>query len=152
MDVAGEERIAAPRNAVWAALNDPEVLRPCIPGCQTLEWTSPRELDAGIRFKLGPLSVTFSGKITLSDLKPPESYTIAGEGKGGIAGFAHGACDVTLEDLGEETVLRYQVHAHLGGRLAKLGSQLLDSTANRLAKRFFTELGQAAIAKAKGGV
>lgn len=88
MDMSGEERIAAPREAVWAALNDPDVLRACIPGCQSLTMKSPNELEATVKIKIGPVSASFSGEVTLSNLNPPESYTISGEGKGGIAGFA----------------------------------------------------------------
>ena len=96
MDMSGEERIAAPREAVWAALNDPEVLKACIPGCQSLTMKSPTELEATVKIKIGPVSASFSGEVTLSNLNPPESYTISGEGKGGIAGFAKGGADVRL--------------------------------------------------------
>ncbi|MDF1631613.1 carbon monoxide dehydrogenase subunit G [Mycoplana sp. MJR14] len=141
MDLTGEERIAAPRDAVWAALNDPDTLRACIPGCQSLTQTSPTELEATVKIKIGPVSATFKGEVTLSNLNPPESYTIAGEGKGGIAGFAKGGADVTLADEGATTLLTYAVHAEVGGKLAQLGSRLIDSTSKKLAAQFFTDLG-----------
>ena len=142
MDLTGEERIAAPREAVWAALNDPETLRACIPGCQSLSQTSPTELEATVKIKIGPVSATFKGEVTLSNLNPPESYTIAGEGKGGIAGFARGGADVKLTDEGTETLLSYTVHAEIGGKLAQLGSRLIDSTSKKLAAQFFADLGE----------
>jgi carbon monoxide dehydrogenase subunit G len=141
MDLTGEERIAAPREAVWAALNDPETLKACIPGCQSLSQTSPTELEATVKIKIGPVSATFKGEVTLSNLNPPESYTIAGEGKGGIAGFAKGGADVMLTDEGTETLLSYTVHAEIGGKLAQLGSRLIDSTSKKLAAQFFADLG-----------
>lgn len=142
MDMTGEERIAAPRQAVWAALNDPETLKACIPGCQSLERTSPNELAATVKIKIGPVSATFKGEVTLSNLNPPESYTIEGEGKGGIAGFAKGGADVRLTDEGAETLLSYTVRAEIGGKLAQLGSRLIDSTSKKLATQFFADLGE----------
>ncbi|SIR12902.1 hypothetical protein SAMN05880590_11274 [Rhizobium sp. RU35A] len=137
MDINGEERIAAPRSVVWAALNDPEILRQCIPGCQSLEQRSPTELAATVKVKIGPVSASFSGEVTLSDMIPPESYRIAGEGKGGIAGFAKGFADVALTEDGNETILRYNVDAQVGGKLAQLGSRLIGSTSQKLAQQFF---------------
>ncbi len=142
MDMTGEERIAAPRDAVWAALNDPETLKACIPGCQSLTMKSPTELEATVKIKVGPVSATFNGEVTLSNLNPPESYTIAGEGKGGIAGFAKGGADVKLTDEGNETLLSYTVRAEIGGKLAQLGARLIDSTSKKLASQFFADLGQ----------
>ncbi|MDX3926621.1 MAG: carbon monoxide dehydrogenase subunit G [Shinella sp.] len=142
MDMNGEERIAAPREAVWAALNDPEVLKACIPGCQSLTKKSPTELEAVVKIKIGPVSATFTGEVTLSNLNPPESYTISGEGKGGIAGFAKGGADVSLREDGGETILSYEVKAQIGGKLAQLGSRLVDSTSKKLAGQFFNDLGQ----------
>lgn len=141
MELTGEERIAAPRDAVWAALNDPEILKACIPGCQTLTRTSPTELEATIRIKIGPVSTTFKGAVTLSNVRPPESYTISGEGKGGIAGFAKGDTDVRLTEEGDETVLAYDVRAQVGGKLARLGARLIDSSSRKLAAQFFAKLG-----------
>jgi carbon monoxide dehydrogenase subunit G len=142
MDMTGEERIAAPRHAVWAALNDPEALKACIPGCQSLVMTSPTELEAVVKIKIGPVSATFSGQVTLSNLNPPESYTISGEGKGGIAGFAKGGADVVLREDGDGTILAYDVKAQIGGKLAQLGSRLIDSTSKKLAAQFFFDLSQ----------
>lgn len=141
MDMTGEERILAPRDAVWRGLNDPEILKRCIPGCQSIEMKSPTELSAVVKIKIGPVSASFTGDVILSNLNPPESYTISGEGKGGIAGFAKGGADVTLVDDGAETVLRYDVKAQIGGKLAQLGSRLVDSTAKKLAQQFFTDFG-----------
>lgn len=147
MDMSGEERIAAPREAVWAALNDPDVLKACIPGCQSLTMKSPSELEATVKIKIGPVSASFSGEVTLSNLNPPESYTISGEGKGGIAGFAKGGADVRLTEDGDGTILAYEVKAQIGGKLAQLGSRLIDSTSKKLATQFFADLG----AKLNGG-
>lgn len=139
MEMNGEERIVAGRDAVWQCLNDPDILRRCIPGCQSLEMRSPTELAAVVKVKIGPVSATFNGSVTLSNLSPPASYTISGEGKGGIAGFAKGGADVTLSEEGDETVLRYDVKAEVGGKLAQLGSRLIDSTARKLAQQFFAD-------------
>jgi len=141
MDMSGEERIAAPRDAVWAALNDPEVLKACIPGCQSLTLTSPTELAATVKLKIGPVSASFNGAVTLSNLNPPESYTISGEGKGGIAGFAKGGADVRLIEDGDGTILAYDVKAEVGGKIAQLGSRLIDSTSKKLAAQFFADFG-----------
>ncbi|MCW5707066.1 carbon monoxide dehydrogenase subunit G [Shinella sp.] len=147
MDMSGEERIAAPREAVWAALNDPDVLKACIPGCQSLTMKSPNELEATVKIKIGPVSANFSGEVTLSNLNPPKSCTISGEGKGGIAGFAKGGADVRLTEDGDGTILSYDVKAQIGGKLAQLGSRLIDSTSKKLATQFFADLG----AKLNGG-
>jgi uncharacterized protein len=143
MDMSGEERIAAKREIVWAALNNPDILSACIPGCQSLEMASPTEMTATVKIKIGPVSATFKGEVTLSELNPPESYKISGEGKGGVAGFAKGGALVTLREEGDETVLSYNVDAQIGGKLAQLGSRLIDSTAKKLATQFFSEFGKA---------
>lgn len=137
MDMSGEHRIAAPRDVVWRALNDAEVLRVCIPGCQELNTTSETELHAIVVQKIGPVKARFEGNVELTNINAPVSYTISGEGKGGVAGFAKGAADVMLDADGAETVLRYEVHATVGGKLAQLGSRLIDSTARKLAGKFF---------------
>jgi carbon monoxide dehydrogenase subunit G len=147
MDMDGEERIAAPRDMVWAALNDPEILRQCIPGCQTLEMKSPTELTAAVKLKIGPVSANFTGDVTLSDVNPPESYTISGEGKGGIAGFAKGSAQVHLVEDGADTLLRYNAKAQVGGKLAQLGSRLIDSSSQKLAKQFFSDFNAAVVQK-----
>ena len=137
MDMTGEERIAAPRDAVWAALNDPEILKQCIPGCQSLEMKSPTELSAVVKLKVGPVSASFAGDVVLSNINAPESYTISGEGKGGIAGFAKGGADVTLTEDGDETILSYEVKAQVGGKIAQLGQRLIDGAAKSTADDFF---------------
>lgn len=143
MDMSGEERIAAKREVVWAALNNPEILKACIPGCQSLEMASPTEMSATVKIKIGPVSATFSGDVTLSDLNPPEGYKISGEGKGGIAGFAKGGAEVKLTEDGDETILSYTVDAQIGGKLAQLGSRLIDSSAKKLAGQFFADFNKA---------
>ena len=141
--IEGEEKIAAPIDKVWAALNDPEVLKQCIPGCQSLEKTSDNDLAATVVLKIGPIKATFNGAVTLKNLNPPNSYTIQGEGKGGIAGFAKGGADVTLaEDGADATVLRYAAKADVGGKIAQLGSRLIDSTSRKLAGQFFSTFGE----------
>lgn len=137
MDLSGEYRIAAGREAVWAALNDADVLRQCIPGCKELEKHSDTEMSATVVAKVGPVKATFKGAVTLEDLNPPESYRIVGEGKGGVAGFAKGGADVRLAEDGGETVLTYDVKAQVGGKLAQLGSRLIASTARKMADDFF---------------
>lgn len=143
MEISGEERIAAPRETVWRALNDPEILRQCIPGCQSLEQKSPTELAASVKLKIGPVSASFNGEVTLSDINAPESYRISGEGKGGIAGFAKGFADVVLIEDGENTILRYSADAQVGGKLAQLGSRLIGSTSQKLAQQFFADFNAA---------
>lgn len=138
MEMHGERRIPASREAVWARLNDPDTLKECIPGCQSVEKMSDTEFTAKVRAKVGPVSANFAGKVTLSDLDPPAGYTISGEGTGGVAGFAKGSAHVTLEEDGAETVLRYGVEAQIGGKLAQIGSRLIDGTAKKMADDFFS--------------
>lgn len=142
MEMSGEARIAAPRERVWAALNDPEVLRRCIPGCETLEAKSPTEFEATVKVKIGPVAASFKGNVVISNINPPESYTITGEGSGGIAGFAKGGSDVTLTEDGDGTILTYTTTAKIGGKLAMLGSRLIDSSSKKLAEQFFTKFGK----------
>jgi carbon monoxide dehydrogenase subunit G len=137
MDMNGEYRIAAPRERVWAALNDPEVLKQAIPGCEEMTKISDTELEAAARAKIGPVSARFKGKVTLSNLNPPESYTLSGEGSGGAAGFAKGEATVTLVEDGENTILRYDVKASIGGKLAQIGQRLVDGAAKKMADEFF---------------
>ena len=126
MEMQGSRRIAAPRAMVWAALNDAEVLKASIPGCQELTGSPEDGFAAVVKQKVGPVSATFQGKVTLADIVPLTSYTIAGEGKGGAAGFARGGAAVTLADHGDGTLLSYDVKATVGGKLAQLGSRLID--------------------------
>ena len=137
MKMSGEEIIPAPREAVWKALNDPEVLKQAIPGCQEINKTSDTDLEAKVTVKIGPVKANFTGIVHLSNLNPPESYRISGEGKGGVAGFAQGGADVRLAEVPEGTKLSYDVDAQVGGKLASLGSRLIDSTARSLATQFF---------------
>jgi carbon monoxide dehydrogenase subunit G len=137
MDMIGEQRIAANRNAVWAALNDVEVLKDCIPGCQSLEKHSDTDMTARVKLQIGPVRATFNGKVKLSELDPPSSYRISGEGNGGVAGYAKGGAAVRLSDEGSGTLMRYEVKADVGGKLAQLGGRLIDATAKRLADEFF---------------
>lgn len=137
MDMQDSQRIEAPREVVFAALNDPEVLKAAIPGCETIEKVGENELQAKVTLKIGPVKASFLGKVTLSNIVPPESYTISGEGQGGVAGHARGGADVRLEPDGEATILHYTVKAEVGGKIAQLGSRLIDSTAKKLAGEFF---------------
>lgn len=153
MEMSGEYRIPAPRDRVWAALNDPAVLKACIPGCESLEMLSPTEMTAKVVAKIGPVKATFNGKVNLLDINPPESYTIAGEGQGGVAGFAKGGADVKLIPDGDGTLLTYTAKAQIGGKLAQLGARLIDSTAKMMADQFFAKFaavagGDAAVAGA----
>lgn len=137
MDMSGERRISAPREKVWAALNDPEILRSSIPGCETMEKLSDTELKATASVKIGPISAKFAGKVQLLDLDPPNGYRIEGEGQGGVAGFAKGGAVVKLLAEGQETILSYDVKANVGGKIAQLGARLIDATAKQMADAFF---------------
>ena len=137
MTMTGEAVLPADRETVWAKLNDPQVLKACIPGCQELEKTSETEFQAVAKLAVGPVKATFKGKVTLSDLDPPSSYVISGEGQGGIAGFAKGGAKVTLEEVAEGTKLTYAVEATVGGKIAQLGGRLINGTAMKLAGQFF---------------
>jgi len=138
MQMTGQYRIEAPRETVWDALNDVEVLRACIPGVEEIEKTSDTSFSAKVKAKVGPVSARFAGDVTLSDLDPPKGYTISGEGKGGAAGFAKGGARVTLEEDGAATLLNYDVNAQVGGKLAQIGSRLIDGTAKKMADDFFS--------------
>jgi carbon monoxide dehydrogenase subunit G len=143
MQMNDSQRIPASKEKVWAALNDPEILKQCIPGCQSLDMSAPNEMTAMVVLKVGPVKATFSGKVVLSDLDPPNGYRISGEGSGGIAGFAKGGAVVTLASEGADaTMLSYVVDAQIGGKLAQLGGRLIDSTARKLASQFFASFGE----------
>jgi hypothetical protein len=137
MDMTGSQRIEASRDVVYAALNDVDVLKQCIPGCESIERLSDTELQAKVTLKIGPVKASFNGKVFLSDLDPPNGYTISGEGAGGVAGHAKGGAKVRLEEDGEATILHYDVSAEVGGKIAQLGSRLIDATAKKLANDFF---------------
>jgi carbon monoxide dehydrogenase subunit G len=143
MIIEGEERIEAPIAKVWEALNDPETLKACIPGCESLEKTGDNQLAAVVTLKIGPIKAKFNGEVELKNLKPPHSYTIEGEGKGGIAGFAKGGADVTLtEESPTVTILKYEAKADVGGKIAQLGSRLITSTSKKLAGQFFSSFNE----------
>ena len=142
MKMNGEIRVPTDRETVWRALNDPEVLKECLPGCQEIEKTSDTEMTATLVIKVGPVKATFAGGVTLSDLDPPNGYTISGQGQGGAAGFASGEAKVRLVADGGETVVQYDVDAKVGGKLAQIGSRLIDSTAKKLSKQFFDSLAE----------
>jgi carbon monoxide dehydrogenase subunit G len=140
MDMTGEYRIPAPRDKVWAALNDPDTLKASIPGCESLERTGDDAFSAKVVAKVGPVKAKFSGDVKLLNINPPESYTISGEGKGGAAGFAKGGADVRLAEDGEGgTILTYTAKADVGGKLAQLGSRLIDGTSMKMAHDFFAK-------------
>src|SRR5262245_15331537 len=141
MDMTGEERIAASRETVWAALNDADVLRQCIPGCESLEKLSDTEMTAKVKLTIGPVSARFAGKVTLSDIDPPNGYRIVGEGSGGAAGYAKGSALVRLTDEGDGTLLKYEAKADVGGKLAQVGGRLIDATSRKLAGEFFSKFG-----------
>lgn len=137
MDMSGEFRLPVPRERVWEALNDPEVLRECVPGCESLERISDSDFNAKMLSKVGPVKAKFATKLTISDANPPVSYSISGEGKGGAAGFAKGGAEVSLAEDGAETVLRYTAKVQVGGKLAQVGSRLIDGTARKMVDDFF---------------
>ncbi len=142
MDMTGEFRIPAPREAVWKALNDPEILKQCIAGCEELQKTSDTEFAAKVTARVGPVKASFTGKVTLSDLDPPNGYKITGEGQGGAAGFARGGAEVHLEPDGDGTLLKYAVNAAIGGKLAQIGARLIDGTARKMANDFFAKFAE----------
>jgi carbon monoxide dehydrogenase subunit G len=139
MKMSGSQIIQAPREAVWNGLNDPKVLQQSIPGCESIEASSPTQMSAKVVLKIGPVKASFRGAVTLSDIKAPESYRISGKGEGGFAGFASGGATVKLtSNSPSETLMEYDVDAQVGGKIAALGSRLIDSTASSLADQFFT--------------
>ncbi len=137
MDFHGEYRIPAPRQRVWEALNDTETLGRCIPGCESIQKTSDTVMSAVVQAKVGPVSAKFTGDVTLEDIDPPNGYTILGEGKGGVAGFAKGTAKVVLADDGDGTLLTYAVDAQVGGKLAQVGARLVAGTVKKMADEFF---------------
>ena len=137
MELTGQRSIAAPRAVVWDALNDPAILRDCIPGCQTLDGSTADGFTATVKQKVGPVTASFTGSVTVSDAVPPERYRIAGAGKGGVAGFAKGHADVVLTETADGTDLSYAVQAKVGGKIAQLGSRVVDSFAAKMADAFF---------------
>jgi carbon monoxide dehydrogenase subunit G len=151
MKMTGEEIIAAPRQVVWDALNDPDVLKQCITGCEEIKKKSDTELEAKVTAKVGPVKASFVGAVKLSKLNPPRSYVISGEGKGGVAGFAKGGATVQLSDTADgHTKLSYDVDAQVGGKLAQIGSRLIDSTAKKMATDFFKKFNKVVSERAQG--
>jgi uncharacterized protein len=138
MSMTGEVKLPADKATVWAKLNDPDVLKACIPGCQELVKEGDTGFRAVAKIAIGPVKATFKGKVTLSDIDPPNGYTISGEGEGGIAGFAKGGAKVHLTDTeGGGTTLAYDVQANVGGKIAQLGSRLIDGVAKKMSDAFF---------------
>ncbi|HUL05631.1 MAG TPA: carbon monoxide dehydrogenase subunit G [Candidatus Acidoferrum sp.] len=150
MDLTGEYRIPAPREAVWKALNDPEILKQAIPGCDSIEKLSDTEMTAKVTARVGPVKASFSGKVTLSDLDPPNGYKISGEGQGGVAGFAKGGAEVRLkpDETGAGTILTYTANASVGGKLAQIGSRLIEGTSKQMADQFFGKFAEIVAASA----
>jgi carbon monoxide dehydrogenase subunit G len=137
MEMSGEERIPATQGETWAALNDPEILKACVPGCESIERVAENEYQVLMVARIGPVSAKFKGKLQLSDLDPPNSYAIAFEGQGGAAGFGKGSARVQLAPEGAGTLLQYQVKASVGGKLAQIGSRLVDAAARKISQDFF---------------
>lgn len=137
MEMSGEQRIPATQAETWAALNDPEMLKACVPGCESIERLADNEYQVLMVARIGPVSAKFKGKLALADIDPPNSYSLAFEGQGGAAGFGKGSARVQLEPDGEGTLLRYQANANVGGKLAQIGSRLVDSAARKISQDFF---------------
>ncbi len=138
MDMTGEYSISASREKVWEALNDPDVLKASVPGCETLEKVSDTEFTATVMAKVGPVRAKFNGRVTLSDIDPPNGYTISGEGQGGAAGFGKGGAKVSLTTENGETMLRYEANASVGGKMAQIGSRVVEGVAKKMADEFFS--------------
>jgi uncharacterized protein len=141
VELSGEQHINASRHQVWEALNNPDILKACIPGCESLEAHGENGFEATVTAKVGPVKARFTGNVELSNINAPESYTISGEGKGGAAGMVKGGADVLLEEDGDGTLLKYTVKANVAGKLASIGSRLIKSTAQKYADDFFSQFG-----------
>ena len=138
MEMSGERKLPVSQETTWQALNDLEVLKACIPGCESIVPSGENQFDVALTAKVGPVSAKFKGKLTLANLDPPQSYDIAFEGQGGVAGFAKGGAHVTLTPDDSGTHLAYAVKASVGGKLAQIGSRLIDGAARKLAEQFFS--------------
>ena len=143
MTMSGEVELPASRETVWAKLNDPDVLKACIPGCEELNTTADNEFQAVATVKVGPVKARFKGKVKLLDLDPPNGYRISGEGEGGVAGFAKGGATVKLADKDGGTLLSYDAEAQIGGKLAQLGQRLINGSAKKIADEFFSNFAKA---------
>ena len=150
MEMSGVQLIPAPQRVVWDALNDPEMLKASVPGCESIERTGDNEYQVQMVARVGPVSAKFKGKLTLSDIKPPDSYSLSFEGQGGPAGFAKGGAHVRLAPEGDGTKLSYDVKASVGGKLAQIGSRLVDAAAKKVADDFFRNFNQK-VGAAQGG-
>ena len=148
MEMTGEQLVPLPQEATWAALNDPEVLKDCIPGCESITRTADQEYEVLLTAKVGPVSAKFKGKMTVADADPPRAYTLRFEGQGGVAGFARGEATVSLSPEGDATRLAYVAKATVGGKLAQVGSRLIDGVARQLAGKFFDSFNKRASGKA----
>ena len=137
MEMSGEQHIPLPQQRVWEALNDPEILKACIPGCESIERVSENEYKVAMTAAVGPVKAKFAGKLLLSDINPPNSYSLAFEGSGGAAGFGKGSAQVNLAPEGGGTLLTYRATASVGGKLAQIGSRLIDGVARKMADDFF---------------
>lgn len=143
MTMTGEVQLPASREVVWDKLNDPDVLKACIPGCEELTKSGDNQFEAVAKMKVGPVSARFKGRVTLADLDPPNGYRISGEGEGGVAGFAKGGATVALAEQEGGTLLTYNVEAQIGGKLAQLGQRLVNGAAKKLADEFFAKFAEA---------
>jgi uncharacterized protein len=137
MELQGERLIPASVDKTWAALNDPEVLKACIAGCESIERTGPDAMTAVVALKVGPVSARFKGNIALTNINAPNGYTLNFDGQGGVAGFGKGSADVALTAQGEQTLLKYNARASVGGKMAQIGSRLIDATAGKITEDFF---------------
>jgi carbon monoxide dehydrogenase subunit G len=142
MNMTGEQRIAAPRQRVWEALNDPEILRASIPGCQSLEKGADDRFTATVEVKVGPIGARFKGTVSLTDLNPPNGYTLLLGGSGGVAGSVKGSAKMRLSENAGSTLVAYEVEAQVGGRMAQLGGPIIDATAKQIAGKFFARFGE----------
>ncbi|HWQ38030.1 MAG TPA: carbon monoxide dehydrogenase subunit G [Burkholderiales bacterium] len=150
MDMTGEQLIPLPQQKVWEALNDPEILKTCIPGCESIEKVSDTEFKVAMTAAVGPVKARFTGRLSLRDLNPPQSYALAFEGSGGAAGFGKGTARVALEPDGDNTRLIYKASATVGGKLAQVGSRLIEAVARKMADDFFARFNQAVAPAAAG--
>jgi hypothetical protein len=151
MEMSGEERIPASQAETWKALNDPEILKACVPGCESIEPVAENEYQVLMVARIGPVSAKFRGKLALSDIRPPESYALAFEGQGGAAGFGKGSARVQLSPEGDGTLLRYQASASVGGKLAQVGSRLVDAAAKKISQDFFAAFNEKMSVRHAGG-
>jgi carbon monoxide dehydrogenase subunit G len=142
MEMSGEQRIPLSQQRVWEALNDPEILKACIPGCESIERVSDNEYKVAMTAAIGPVKAKFTGKLLLSDMNPPNSYSLAFEGSGGAAGFGKGGAQVSLSPDGSGTLLTYKATASVGGKLAQIGSRLIDGVARKMSDDFFAKFNQ----------